>query len=210
MSVRFSDFGYLPDVTDAATMRKISFWRYSAVNPKTLFAALACALLAFSMLGCGTTNKLQSIQLSVSNVDPNAGTGVVLFGQGGTANLYAWGNYSDGKQKLLNTVGGVAFQIVVTPGSFIAPGQGELGTPPQTVQLSTIGQLTATTPVACTFVNVAAPTASAPSFESTGSYTLTATFSGFTTPPAYIGVASAGGTVSTSNPSGACYLAPTS
>ncbi len=37
-------------------MRKISYWRYSAVNLKTLFAALACALLVFSMLGCGTSN----------------------------------------------------------------------------------------------------------------------------------------------------------
>src|SRR6266481_10026422 len=56
----------LPGVTDAATMRKISYWRYSAVKRKTLFAALACALLAFSMLGCGTTNHLQSVQLSTS------------------------------------------------------------------------------------------------------------------------------------------------
>ncbi len=181
------------------------------MNRKTLFAALACALLVFSMLGCGITNKLQSIQLSTSNTVPNAGTGVVLFGQGGTANLYVWGNYSDGKQKLLNTVGGVAFQIVLTPGSFAETGQ--LGdpnaTPPQTIQLSSIGLLTAITPDACTFANVAGPTASAPSFEATGSYTLTATFSGFTTPPAYVGVASAGGIVSTSNPGGLCYAAPT-
>jgi hypothetical protein len=54
----------LPGVTDAATMRKISYWRYSAVNLKTLFAALACALLVFSMLGCGTTKHLQSITLA--------------------------------------------------------------------------------------------------------------------------------------------------
>ncbi|HEY6303161.1 MAG TPA: hypothetical protein VIX14_08855 [Terriglobales bacterium] len=181
------------------------------MNRKTLFAALACALLVFSMLGCGITNKLQSIQLSTSNTVANAGTGVVLFGQGGTSNVYVWGNYSDGKQKLLNTVGGVAFQIVLTPGSVAETGQ--LGdpnaTPPQTVQLSSIGLLTAVTPVACTFANVAAPTAAAPSFVSTGSYTLTATFSGFTTPPAYIGLASAAGVVSTSNPSGFCYVVPT-
>src|SRR5712692_3547005 len=40
-SAEFSDFGYLASCEDAATMRKISFWRYSAVKPKTLFAALA-------------------------------------------------------------------------------------------------------------------------------------------------------------------------
>ena len=54
----------LPRMTDTATMRKISYWRYSAVKRKTLFAALACALLVFSMLGCGTTNHLQSITLT--------------------------------------------------------------------------------------------------------------------------------------------------
>jgi len=181
------------------------------VKRKTLFAALACALLVFSMLGCGTTNNLQSIQLSVSNSDPNAGTGVVLYIDAPVP-MYTWGNYSSGKQKLLDNLGGaVAYQIVVTPNSFAETG--ELGdpnaTPPQTVQLSPVGLLTAVTPVACTFANVAAPTATAPAFQGTGSYTLTATYSGFTTPPAYIGVATSGGIVSTSNPSGECYAAPT-
>src|SRR5271168_3390412 len=95
----------LSDVTDAATMRKISFWRYLAVNRKTLFAALACALLTFSMLGCGTTNHLQSIQLSTSNASETPGTTLVLSGIGGTLQLYTWGNYSSGKQVLLGGTG---------------------------------------------------------------------------------------------------------
>src|SRR5271170_60586 len=85
----------LPRVTDAATMRKISFRRYLAVNRKTLFAALACALLVFSMLGCGTTDKLKSIQLSSSNTAFATPGTLDLFGEGGTAQLYAWGNYSN-------------------------------------------------------------------------------------------------------------------
>jgi len=202
----------LPGVTDAATMRKISFWRYSAVNRQTLFTALACALLVFSMLGCGTTNTLQSIQLSTSNTDPNAGTGVIMS-INTPVQMYTWGNYSSGKQRLLNTVGNaVAYQIVVTPGSFAETG--ELGdpnaTPPQTIQLSPGGLLTAVIPfAACTFMNVAQPPATAPSFLSTGSYTLTATYSGMTTPPAYIGMATAGGVVSLTNPTGECYASGT-
>jgi len=191
-------------------MRKISFWRYSAVNRKTLFAALACGLLALSLLGCGATNHLQSIQLSVSNTDPNAGTNVVLF-LDNPVPMYTWGNYSNGKQELLNAegAGAVVYQIVVTPGS---TAYGTLGdpnaTPPQTVQLSPVGLLTAVVPyAACTFENVAVPPATTPSFVATGSYTLTATYSGTTSPPAYIGVASAGGVVSSTNPTGACYIA---
>src|SRR5271170_3448825 len=100
----------LPRVTDAATMRKISFWRYLAVNRKTLFAALACALLVFSMLGCGTSDKLQSIQLSTSNASETPGSTLTLYGIGGTLQLYTWGNYSNGKQVLLGG-NGVSYQI---------------------------------------------------------------------------------------------------
>src|ERR1700687_1758247 len=94
----------LPRVTDAATMRKISYWRYSAVNRKTLFPALACALLVFSMLGCGTTNHLQSVQLSTSNTSEVPMGTLEVKGVGGTLQLYAWGNYSSGTKKLLDNV----------------------------------------------------------------------------------------------------------
>src|SRR4029077_15054755 len=94
----------LPRGAGAATMRKISYWRYSAVNLKTLFAALACALLVFSMLGCGTTNHLQSVQLSTSKASEVPMGTLDLKGVGGTLQLYAWGNYSSGTQKLLNNV----------------------------------------------------------------------------------------------------------
>src|ERR1700681_2778561 len=96
----------LPRVTDAATMQKISYWRYSAVNLKTLFAALACALLVFSMLGCGTTNHLQSITLGASLINgvPNKTQSgfFTLEGNGGTIQLQAIGNYSSSKTKDLS------------------------------------------------------------------------------------------------------------
>jgi len=191
-------------------MRKISFWRYSAVNRQTLFSVLACALLVFSM-GCGSTNNLQSIQLSVSNTDPNAGTGVIVVIDQSFP-LYTWGNYSSGKQKLLSNES-VQYLIATTPLGFAETG--ELGNPnanpPQTVSLSASGVLSAVVPfIACTFENVAVAPATTPAFESTGSYAVTATYLGFTTPPAYIGIATAAGVVSATNPTGECFAAPTS
>ena len=180
------------------------------MNRQILFSALACALLAFSM-GCGSTNNLQSIQLSTSNTDPNAGTGVVVFIDQDYP-LYTWGIYSSGKQKLLSNES-VQYHIAYPPLGFAATG--ELGnpnaTPPQTVQLTANGVLSAVVPfIACTFENVAQAPATTPAFESTGSYAVTATYLGLTTPPAYIGVATAGGVYSTSNPNSECYVPPTS
>ncbi len=172
------------------------------MNRQTLFTALACALLVLSMLGCGTTNKLQSIQLSTSNVSASAPGTLNLTGEGATAQLYAWGNYSSGKQKLLNDVG-VTYQISITPGStdqFLNP----LATPPGTVQLSANGLLTAVTPFVCTWVNSAVPPATAPAWGLAGSYSVTATYLGFVSPVVFVGVASEAGIAGTTNPTGEC------
>jgi hypothetical protein len=192
-------------MTDAATMRKISYWRYSAVKRKTLFAALACALLIFSMLGCGTTNHLQSVQLSTSpTAELPMGT-LDLKGVGGTLQLYAWGNYSSGAHKLLNNVN-VAYQISITPGSKASTGV--LGdpnaNPAQTVQLTPNGLLTAVTPFACTWINKAVPPATAPAWAIDGTYSVTATYKGLTSPAAFVVVASEAGVTDTTNPTGAC------
>ena len=183
-------------------MRKISFWRYLAVNRKTLFAALACALLTLSMLGCGTTNDLQSIQLSTSNTAESAPGTLNLIGEGGTTQLYAWGNYSSGKQKLLNNVN-ATFQISITPGS-TDDHDNPLSTPPETAQLSPNGLVTAVPPFVCSWVNGAIPPATTPSWALSGSYSVTATYQGFTSPAVFVGIASAAGITSTTNPTGEC------
>ena len=186
-------------------MRKISYWRYSAVKRKTLFAALACALLVFSMLGCGTTNHLQSVQISTSNTSEVPMGTLNLKGVGGTLQLYAWGNYSSGKQVLLNNRN-VTYKIAITPGS--AAWTGVMGdpnaNPAQTVQLTPNALLTAVTPFACTWINTAKPPATAPAWAIDGTYSITATYSGFTSPAAYVVVASAAGVADTTNPTGAC------
>jgi hypothetical protein len=185
-------------------MRKISYWRYSAVNLKTLFAALACALLVFSMLGCGTTNHLQSVQLSTSNTSEVPMGTLEVKGVGGTLQLYAWGNYSSGTHTLLNNVN-VVYKIAITPGS--KAWTGTLGdpnaNPAQTLQLSPNGLLTAVTPFACTFVNTAT-TGTTPAWAIDGTYSVTATYKGLTSPAAFVVVASEAGVFSASNPNSAC------
>jgi hypothetical protein len=175
------------------------------VNFKSLSTALACALLVFSMIGCGTSNHLQSIQLSQSNTSAAPPGTLELQGEGATLQLYTWGNYSDGKQKLLNAVGGaVAYQIAITPGSFDQNGQ-PLPAPPQTVLLSSTGLLTAVTPFICTWGNSAVPPATTPAWGLTGSYSVTATYAGFTSPPSFVAVASeAGNDLNGTNPTGEC------
>jgi hypothetical protein len=194
----------LSQVTVAATMRKILLGRYSAVNRKTIFAALACAMLAFSMLGCGISNHLQSVTLSVSNTDPNAGNSFTVHG-GVPAQMYTWGIYSSGKQRLLFGTG-LTYKISSTPFGFAETGTfGDPNAiPPQTVQLSADGQLTPITPTACSFVDVAQPPATTPAFQTTGWYIVTATYGGQTTPPGAVLMATEGLPATSTNKTGQC------
>jgi hypothetical protein len=213
----------LPHVTDAATMRKISFWRYSAVKRKTLFAALACGLLIFSMLGCNalqTTNHLQSITLGASSINgvpitTQAGF-FVLQGNGGTIQLQAIGNYSSGSTKDLTSV--VTYAVVVDPinnvdafgNPLLPPCQPPLcpipSAPPftsGTVEFSPTGLVTAVDPATCTFIDTSSDPKK-PSWFYVGAYKATATFQGITSQPLYIPVASSGGVQTVGNPNGVC------
>jgi hypothetical protein len=192
-----------------------------AVNRKTLFAALGCTLLAVSMLGCGGTNKLKSVQLTASLINGAVPTGqsgiVTLSGTGGTIQLLATGTYSGGKtQDLTKTV---TYTVMVDPGNSsdgaggtllppcLAPNCPAPGTPPYTngtLEYSVTGLITAVEPAECTFVNNAPPTSSTPAWAYVGDYVVTAAIDGVTSQPFYIPIASAAGPVSMSNPSGAC------
>ena len=179
------------------------------MNRKTLFAALACALLVVSMLGCGTTDKLQSITLSNSNTNPNAGNAFTMY-PGLPVQMYTWGSYSNGSQKLLYGTG-VAYQILSTPFGFAETGAFDdpNATPPGTVQLSTDGQLTPITPPACSYVDVAQPPATTPAFQTTGWYIVTATYGGLTTPPGSVYMATDGLPATSTNTTGECGPPPT-
>jgi len=194
----------LPRVTDAATMRKISFWRYSAVNRKTLFAALVCALLVFSMLGCGATNHLQSITLGASlinGVAPTSQTGIYnLQGDGGTIQLTATGNYSNGKPVPLHG-GGLVYTMIVDPNygqdaygnALLPPCYGPCTTSTEgTAEISPTGLVTAVEPATCSWVDPV-PAPGAPSWFFVGAYQVTASFGGVTSQPIYIPLASSAG-----------------
>lgn len=200
-------------------MRKIPFWRYSAVNRKTLFAALACALLVFSMLGCGTTNHLQSITLGaslVNGVAPKVQAGFFsLQGNGGTIQVQATGNYSNGKT--LDLTHKVTYSVIVDPvnsvdafgNTLLAPCAGPCKDSAHgTVQFDTTGLITAVDPATCTWVDTSSDPAK-PAWFYVGAYQVTATFEGVTSQPMYVPVASSGGVQTTGNPNGVCD-APTS
>ena len=179
---------------------------------KTLLTALACALLVFSMMGCGTTNNLQSVQLSGSNVSEGS-TGTISIGVNGSVvgpvQLYVWANYSNGKAVLLNGESVVYAMAVTTDNpDAVDPSTGALyplPDPPQTLELSATGLLTAVSPSACTWFNSAVPPATSPAWSMVGSYSVTATYKGMVTPPLFVAVASAPGVYNaTTNPTGEC------
>jgi len=180
------------------------------VKRKSFCAALACVLLTFSLLGCNalqTTNHLQSVQISTSpTVEAPMGT-LEVKGVGGTQKLYAWGNYSSGKTLLLNNRD-VAWHIAVTTNMPLSNALGVCcdpnAAPPQTVQLTQDGLLTAVPPFVCTFVDVAQPPATSPAWALNGTYSVTVTYGGLTSPAAFVAVASAGDPATTTNPTGAC------
>jgi hypothetical protein len=200
-----------------------------AVTRKTLFAASICALLVFS-LGCGNTNKLQSITLTAALINGVAPTGqsgfVTLEGNGGTIQLLATGLFTNGKTKDLTGV--VTYSAIVdpqwpyyvngsdqygpaetlippcTPGNCPLPASG----PPYTsgtVEYSPTGLLTAVEPAVCTWYNSAVDPATTPAWSYVGDYIVTATYNGITSQPFYVPVASAVGFYDQdSNPTGAC------
>jgi len=178
------------------------------VNRKTLFAASACALLVFSMLGCGKTNDLKSIQLNaalINGVAPSSQTGfVTLQGNGGTIQLQAIGTYTGGKTTDLTKV--ATYTVIVDPlhnvdafgNTLLPPCQSPAcpipAEPPYTsgtVEYSITGLITAVEPATCTFVDVGP--VGTPSFFYTGDYEVTVSFQGITSQPVYIPIASSAG-----------------
>jgi hypothetical protein len=181
-----------------------------AVNLKTLFAALACALLVFSMLGCGMSNKLQTIQLTVPGGTALQGGVYNLKGDGTTLQLKATGAYSDTKTKDLTHE--VTWTAIVDPNytqdafgnTLLPPCSSPCPVPSQppytqgTVEFSVTGLITAVEPATCTWID-SAPVGQTASWFFVGAYQVTATFEGITSQPIYIPIASSAGSNSAGN-----------
>jgi hypothetical protein len=158
------------------------------VKRKTLITALGCALLAISLLGCGGSNKLQTITLSVG------GGGLFnLKGIGGTLQLVATGTYSNAKTKDLTNV--VTYTVTPDPNyGFLLPA------PPQTVTMSVTGLMTAVQPAVCTWHDTQTDPTKTPTWVITNDYIVTASFEGVTSQQVFVTVASASGDA----PDGSC------
>lgn len=154
----------------------------------TLPTALAVLLLTLALLGCGGTNKLQTITLSVG------GGGLFnLKGIGGTLQLVATGNYSNAKTRDLTNV--VTYTVTPDPNyAFLLP------SPPQTVTMSPTGLMTAVQPAVCTWHDTQIDPAKPPTWVVTNDYIVTASFEGVTSQQAFVTVASASGDA----PDGSC------
>lgn len=195
------------------------------MNCSRVVASLACALLVFGLVGCGATDHLQSITLSViavngSPVSPPQAGPASLAGMSSTIQLQAIGNYSNTKQVDISTkvtynayvdpnsdatVNSAPYDTLIPPcatGSCPNPTQG----PPYTsgtLEYSPTGLLTAIEPAVCTWVDTApvvtVGTAPAPSWVIIGEYAVTATYGGIVSQPIYIPIGSGAG--ASSNPS---------
>jgi hypothetical protein len=162
------------------------------VNRKPLIAALGCALLATSLLGCGGSNRLQSINLTIGG---QAGT-FNLQGIGGTLQLKAIGNYSNSKTKDLTNV--VVYTVVPDGNDVLGR---PLNAPPMSVTISPTGLMTAVDPAVCTWENLQQDDTKPAAWALTGSYKVTVSFQGITSQPVFVAMASATGL---GPPAGAC------
>jgi len=148
------------------------------VTKRTIFMAALASTLSLLSFGCGGTNHLQSITLISS--------GTTLNGIGGTVQLKATGNSSNGSSS--DVTGKVKYTVTPTGTDF----QGNpLPAPPLTVNFNATGQITAVAPAACSFTYV--PNTTPPVYFLSGSYQVVATMDGVTSLPVFIGVASSGG-----------------
>jgi len=150
---------------------------------KKLFLALSIALAFVGLLGCGTSNHLQTIMLTSGNT----GGTFNVKGIGGTLQLKAIGNYSSGKTKDLTNV--VKYTMVPDPnGNFLLP------TPPLTAMINATGMITATDPAVCTWTNLnASDLTKEAAWVLDEDYMVIVTFEGITSQPVFVGIGSQAG-----------------
>jgi hypothetical protein len=165
------------------------------VNRKIIFAALTCALLVFSMLGCGTSNHLQSITLQVIKQNgvavTNQSGAYELLGAGGTLQLQAIGHYSNGKTLVLDARS-VTYNMTVDPGHNVDAYGVVLPDSGQTAAVNGTGFITAVEPLDCSWVDSSADPTN-PTWFFSGAYLVTGTYGGMTSQPAFIIIASKAG-----------------
>lgn len=170
---------------------------------KALFTVTLCALLALTLLGCGATNKLQTITLSAALINgqkPSGQSGIYnLQGNGGTIQLLATGNYSN--KQGVDITNHVVYSVTVDPvhnldafgNTLIPPCKAPCATGGQgTVEYSDTGLITAVEPATCTWVDVG-PDDKTQAWYYVGDYVVRVSMDGVTSQPIYIPIASSAG-----------------
>lgn len=154
-----------------------------------LLAALIAAMV-LSLSGCGGTPAIGNLRSITLTASPSNN----LVGEGGIVQLHATGVYSTGNRQDITRR--VTFSVTPT-------GTDDLGNslpaPPSTASINPTGLVTAVTPFACSWVDTTPSTTA--TWAISGSYQITATYSGITSQPAFITVASA---VGSTDPKGGC------
>jgi hypothetical protein len=149
------------------------------------------AVTALSLSSCGGTPAIGNLRSITLLAAPKTN----LVGTGGTVQLQAIGVYSTGNSQDITRR--VTFTATPT-------GTDDLGNalpaPPNTVTVNPTGLVTAVAPFVCSWIDTT-PAAATPAWAVSGSYQVTASYSGLTSQPVFITVASA---VSSTNPKGAC------
>jgi hypothetical protein len=160
------------------------------------------------MLGCGTTNHLQSVSLTVAQQNGKAISGggfVSLKGLGGTLQLQVLANYSGSGAK--DVTNHVTYTMIADPLNNVDAFGFPLPAPPQTAQINATGLVTAVDPATCSWVDLSADP-KAPAWFYSGDYKITASYNGFTSNPVFVPVASSAGSTTyngiVNNASGAC------
>jgi hypothetical protein len=149
------------------------------------------AVMAFSFSSCGGTPAIGNLRSITLLSSPSTN----LVGQGGTVQLQAIGVYSTGNSQDITRR--VTFTVTPTgTDDQTIP----LPAPPNTATVNPTGLVTAVIPFVCSWVDLT-PAAATPTWFVSGSYEITASYSGITSQPVFISVASA---ASSTNPKGAC------
>lgn len=149
---------------------------------KKLVIALSIALVFIGLLGCGTSNHLQTITLTSGNT----GGTFNVQGIGGTLQLKAIGNYSSGKTKDLTNV--VTYTMIPDPNGVPLPA------PPLTAEINATGMITAVDPAVCTWTNLnASDLTKDAAWVLNGDYIIVAKTQGVTSQPVFVGIGSAAG-----------------
>jgi len=165
------------------------------VKRTNILAALLVTLTLIAT-GCGTSDYVQSVQLSATGA--SSGGFYNLVGIDGTLQLTATANYHSGKTVPVTD----SVTYTVTPIGADQDGNSLAPYGPDTIPINSTGLMTAVEGI-CTWQDIGNPIPTPPQYNwvLSGYYQIVATYNGMPSQPIAVGVGSAAGNTA---PNGAC------